>query len=333
MRVAHNEPALVSGFHAARAEADAAFGDDTVYIERFVERPRHVEVQILGDKFGKILHLGERDCSVQRRHQKLIEESPSPALDDRQREMIGAAAVRMAEAANYHNAGTVEFLLAPSGDFYFIEVNARIQVEHTVTELVTGLDLIQEMIRVAAGEPLSMDQSDIQIRGHAIECRIYAEDATENFRPAPGALVGYREPSGPWVRVDSGVLEGVEVPIHYDPMIAKLVVWGETRDEAIHRAARALREYHIVGTATSIPFFLAVFADRAFLDGTYDTGFVTSEWLAAHVVPPEPSDGLLEGLAIAAFERDRRLASTGPTVSDTSAWKRAHRWRTHRRWS
>jgi acetyl-CoA carboxylase biotin carboxylase subunit len=274
MRVAHNEPALVSGFHAARAEADAAFGDDTVYIERFVERPRHVEVQILGDKFGKILHLGERDCSVQRRHQKLIEESPSPALDDRQREMIGAAAVRMAEAANYHNAGTVEFLLAPSGDFYFIEVNARIQVEHTVTELVTGLDLIQEMIRVAAGEPLSMDQSDIQIRGHAIECRINAEDPAKDFQPSPGLVESFVPPGGPGVRVDSHCFSGYRIPPNYDSMVGKLLVHRPTRQEAIRTMRRALSEFVIDGPKTTIPIHLDILGHRDFRAGTHDTGFL-----------------------------------------------------------
>ncbi|MBJ22815.1 MAG: acetyl-CoA carboxylase biotin carboxylase subunit [Deltaproteobacteria bacterium] len=274
MRVAHNEPALVSGFHAARSEADAAFGDDTVYIERFVERPRHVEVQILGDKFGKILHLGERDCSVQRRHQKLIEESPSPALDDAQREMIGDAAVRMAEAANYHNAGTVEFLLAPSGDFYFIEVNARIQVEHTVTELVTGLDLIQEMIRVAAGEPLSIDQSDIEIRGHAIECRINAEDPAKDFQPSPGLVESFVPPGGPGVRVDSHCFSGYRIPPNYDSMVGKLLVHRPTRQEAIRTMRRALSEFVIDGPKTTIPIHLDILGHRDYRAGTHDTGFL-----------------------------------------------------------
>jgi len=274
MRVAHNEPALVSGFHAARSEADAAFGDDTVYIERFVERPRHVEVQILGDKFGKILHLGERDCSVQRRHQKLIEESPSPALDDEQRKLIGEAAVRMAKAANYHNAGTVEFLLAPTGEFYFIEVNARIQVEHTVTELVTGLDLIQEMIRVAAGEPLSMEQSDIEIRGHAIECRINAEDPAKDFQPSPGLVDAFVPPGGPGVRVDSHCFSGYRIPPNYDSMVGKLLVHRSTRQEAIRTMRRALSEFVIDGPKTTIPIHLDILGHRDFRAGTHDTGFL-----------------------------------------------------------
>jgi len=274
MRVAHNEPALVSGFHAARSEAEAAFGDETVYIERFVERPRHIEVQILGDKFGKVLHLGERDCSVQRRHQKLIEESPSPALDDEQREVVLAAAIRMAEAAKYHNAGTVEFLLDPAGDFYFIEVNARIQVEHTVTELVTGLDLIQEMIRIAAGEPLAMDQEDIVLRGHAIECRINAEDPAKDFQPSPGLVENFVPPGGPGVRVDSHCFSGYRIPPNYDSMVGKLLVHRPTRGEAIRTMRRALSEFVIDGPKTTIPIHLDILGHRDFRAGTHDTGFL-----------------------------------------------------------
>lgn len=274
MRVAHNEPALISGLHAARAEADAAFGDDTVYIEKFVERPRHVEVQILGDKFGKILHLGERDCSVQRRHQKLIEESPSPALDDDQRERIGAAAVRMAKAAGYHNAGTVEFLLAPNGEFYFIEVNARIQVEHTVTELVTGLDLIQEMIKIAAGQPLAIDQSDVEVRGHAIECRINAEDPAKDFMPSPGLVESFVPPGGPGVRLDSHCFSGYRIPPNYDSMVGKLLVHRPTRQEAIRTMRRALSEFVIDGPKTTIPIHLDILGHRDYRAGTHDTGFL-----------------------------------------------------------
>ena len=274
MRVAHNEPALVSGFHAARAEAEAAFGDETVYIERYVERPRHIEVQIIGDKFGKILHLGERDCSVQRRHQKLIEESPSPALDDEQREAVTAAAIRMAEAAKYHNVGTVEFLLDPAGALYFIEVNARIQVEHTVTELVTGLDLIQEMIRVAAGEPLRWEQEDIVLRGHAIECRINAEDPAKDFQPSPGLVENFVPPGGPGVRVDSHCFSGYRIPPHYDSMVCKLLVHRPSRAEAIRTMRRALSEFVIDGPKTTIPIHLDILGHRDFRAGTHDTGFL-----------------------------------------------------------
>ena len=274
MRVAHNEPSLVSGFHAARSEAEAAFGDETVYIERFIERPRHIEVQILGDTFGKILHLGERDCSVQRRHQKLIEESPSPALNEEQREFISDAALRMAKAAKYHNAGTVEFLLDPSGNFYFIEVNARIQVEHTVTELVTGIDLIQEMIRIAAGEPLAWEQEDIVIRGHAIECRINAEDPQKNFQPSPGLVVNFVPPGGPGVRVDSHCFSGYRIPPNYDSMVGKLLVHRPTRVEAIRTMRRALSEFVIDGPKTTIPLHLDILGHRDFRAGTHDTGFL-----------------------------------------------------------
>ena len=274
MRVAHNEPALISGFHAAQSEAEAAFGDKTVYIERFVEKPRHVEVQILADKFGKVLSLGERDCSVQRRHQKLIEESPSPAITLQQREAMCAAAVRMAKASNYNSAGTVEFLLDPKGNFYFIEVNARIQVEHTVTELVTGIDLIQEMIRVAAGEPLRFDQSDFQTRGHAIECRINAEDPSKGFQPSPGLVESFVPPGGPGVRVDSHCYSGYRIPPNYDSMVGKLLVHRPTRQEAITTMRRALSEFVIEGPKTTIPLHLDILGHRDFRSGVHDTGFL-----------------------------------------------------------
>jgi acetyl-CoA carboxylase biotin carboxylase subunit len=274
MRVAHNEPALISGFHAAQSEAEAAFGNGTVYIERFVEKPRHVEIQILADKFGKVLSLGERDCSVQRRHQKLIEESPSPAISEQQREAMCAAAVRMAKASGYNSAGTVEFLLDPKGDFYFIEVNARIQVEHTVTELVTGIDLIQEMIRVAAGEPLRFEQSDIVTRGHAIECRINAEDPAKDFQPSPGLVESFVPPGGPGVRVDSHCFSGYRIPSNYDSMVGKLLVHRPTRQEAINTMRRALSEFVIEGPKTTIPLHLDILGHRDFRAGVHDTGFI-----------------------------------------------------------
>lgn len=274
MRVASNEPSLKNGLRAAQAEAKAAFGDDTVYIEKFVERPRHIEVQILGDRSGNIVHLHERDCSIQRRHQKLIEESPSMSLTPKMRDKIGATAVRMGKAANYHNAGTVEFLLDGNGDFYFIEVNARIQVEHTVTEMVTGVDLIQEQIRLAAGESLRFRQKDIQARGHVIECRINAEDPAKDFQPSPGLIEAFVPPGGPGVRLDSHCYSGYRIPPNYDSMIGKLLVHRNTREEAIRTMQRALDEFVIEGPKTTIPILRDILEHSDFRNGTHDTGFV-----------------------------------------------------------
>jgi len=274
MRVARNEPSLLHGLHAARNEAQAAFGDSTVYIEKFVENPRHVEVQVLGDQHGNAVHLGERDCSIQRRHQKLIEESPSPSIDDSQRQAMGEAAVRLVKHAGYHNAGTVEFLLDKDGSFYFIEVNARIQVEHTVTELVTGIDLIQEQIRLAAGEELGYTQEDISFSGHAIECRINAEDPAHDFRPSPGLIESFVPPGGPGVRVDSHCYSGYRIPPNYDSMIGKLLVHRPTREHAIRTMQRALGEFVITGPKTTIPIHRAILAHSDFRTGEHDTGFM-----------------------------------------------------------
>jgi len=274
MRVARNDPSLVSGFHAARAEAEAAFGDATVYLEKFVENPRHVEFQIVGDRHGNIVHLFERDCSIQRRHQKLVEESPSPNLTPELRDAMGAAAVRMARAANYHNAGTVEFLLDGEGNFYFIEVNARIQVEHPVTELVTGVDLIQTQLRVAAGERLPFAQEDIVQRGWAIECRINAEDPERDFQPSPGLIEQFIPPGGPGVRVDSHAYSGYRIPPNYDSMIAKLITHRETRAQAIGTMLRALDEFVIVGPKSTIPIQRRILNHPDFRAGKHDTGFV-----------------------------------------------------------
>ncbi len=274
MRVATDDESLVTGFHSARAEAETAFKNPTVYIEKYVERPRHVEIQILADKHGNVVHLGERDCSLQRRHQKLLEESPCPVLDEATRNAMGEAAVRLAREANYHSAGTVEFILDQEGNFYFIEVNARIQVEHPVTEEVTGVDLIQEMIRVAAGEPLRIRQEDIQPSGHAIEFRINAEDPDHNFRPSPGRIETLIPPAGPGVRWDSHAYQGYSVPPHYDSMVAKLIVHRATRQEAILAARRALHEMTIEGIATTAPLFEKVLQHSDFINGEIDTSFV-----------------------------------------------------------
>jgi len=274
MRVAHNEPSLISGMRAAQAEAASAFGDDTVYFEKFIEGGRHVEVQILADGKGEIVHLGERDCSVQRRHQKLIEESPSPTLTPKQRKGMCAAAVRLAKASNYKNAGTVEFILDQDGSFYFIEVNARIQVEHTVTELVTGIDLIAAQLRIASGEALWIKQREIRNQGHAIECRINAENPAKGFMPSPGRLAAFVPPGGPGVRVDSHCYSGYSIPPHYDSMIAKLLVHRPTRDEAIRCMIRALDEFVVEGPYTTISFQREVLSHADFLAGLHDTNFV-----------------------------------------------------------
>jgi acetyl-CoA carboxylase biotin carboxylase subunit len=274
MRVAHNDASLIQGYHAAKREAEMSFGNADVYLEKFIVNPKHIEVQIMADAYGNCIHLGERDCSVQRRHQKLIEEAPSPAISEELRQRIGATAVRAAKAVNYVNAGTIEFLLGADNEFYFMEMNTRVQVEHPVTEMVTGLDIIQEQIRVAAGEKLSVTQDDINVKGHAIECRINAENPYNNFSPSPGPLNLYLPAGGPGVRIDSHVYTGYVIPPHYDSMIAKLIVYGKNRKEAIMRCRRALDEFMIEGISTSIPFTQFIINDDEFLDGMYDTGYI-----------------------------------------------------------
>jgi acetyl-CoA carboxylase biotin carboxylase subunit len=281
MRVARNAPSLVSGFHSARSEAEAAFGDGRVYIEKYVENPRHVEIQILGDKHGNLVHLGERDCSIQRRHQKLIEESPSPSLTPALRAAMGAAALRVGKKAGYHNAGTVEFLLDAHGNFYFIEVNARIQVEHSVTELVTGIDLIREQLLVASGERLAFGQSDVVHRGHAIEVRINAEDPDRNFQPCPGRIELFSPPGGPGVRVDSHGYSGYRIPPNYDSMIGKLMAHRANREAAVRTLVRALDEFVIQGPKTTIPLLRKVLEHPDFRAGEHDTGFV-ERYFGAH---------------------------------------------------
>jgi acetyl-CoA/propionyl-CoA carboxylase, biotin carboxylase, biotin carboxyl carrier protein len=268
-------------FESASREGQAYFADPAVYVERFLEDPRHVEVQVLADAHGNVIHLGERDCTIQRRHQKLVEETPSPAVDDELRERIGKIAVDAARAAGYRSAGTIEGLLAPDGSYYFMEMNTRIQVEHTVTEEVTGLDLVREQLLIAAGEPLSVRQEDVVLRGHAIECRINAEDVSRGFLPAPGRITHYREPSGPGIRVDSGVVEGSEISPLYDPMIAKLIVRDVDREHARRRMLRALEEFEIGGVKTLLGFHRALLEHPCFVEGETCHGVVESEQLAA----------------------------------------------------
>jgi len=289
MRIARNEPSLVTGYHAAKSEAQAAFGDGTVYLEKFVENPRHIEVQILADKHGNVVHLGERDCSIQRRHQKLVEESPSPSLTPELRARICESAVKVARQANYTNAGTVEFLLARDGSYYFIEVNARIQVEHPVTELVTGIDLIQQQLRIAAGEKLGFAQKDIEFRGHAIECRINAEDPEKDFQPSPGKIELFVPPGGPGVRLDSHCYSGYRIPPNYDSMIGKLLVHRPRRDLAIKTMLRALDEFVIEGVKTTIPLQRSVLSHSDFRAGDHDTGFV-ERYYGHHPAIPTSGD-------------------------------------------
>ncbi|MFD2371627.1 acetyl-CoA carboxylase biotin carboxylase subunit [Brevibacillus sp. GCM10020057] len=274
MRLAYDEEELERAIHQAQKEAEAAFGNAGVYLEKYVEEPRHVEIQIMGDKHGNAVYLGERDCSIQRRHQKLVEEAPSPALDSELREKMGQAAVAAAKAVNYHGAGTVEFLLDKHGQFYFMEMNTRIQVEHPVTEMITGIDLIKEQISVAAGNPLSFTQEDVKINGWAIECRINAENPAKNFMPSPGKVINYLPPGGYGVRVDSAVYPGYEISPFYDSMVAKLIVWGTDRSEAIARMRRALDEFVIEGVHTTVPFHEKLLEHPDFVGGRFATNFL-----------------------------------------------------------
>ncbi|HYE33356.1 MAG TPA: acetyl-CoA carboxylase biotin carboxylase subunit [Methylomirabilota bacterium] len=275
MRVAHNDISLVKGYHTARTEAEKAFGNSQVYIEKFIENPHHIEFQILGDNKGNIFHLGERDCSIQRRNQKILEETPSPLIENRFKDLrkkMGKAAVRLAEMAHYTNAGTVEFIVDDNGNFYFLEVNKRIQVEHPITEEVTGIDLVKQQILIALGEPLKL--GDITFKGHAIECRVNAEDPFDDFRPSPGRIEMYYAPGGRGVRVDSHAYAGYPIPPHYDSLISKLITYGKDRREAMDKMSRALGEYIISGVKTTIPFEQAILQDPNFRRGVYSTNFI-----------------------------------------------------------
>lgn len=274
MRVAGSKEELVEAIHQAQKEADAAFGNSGVYLEKYLQGPRHVEVQIMADREGNVVYLGEMDCSIQRRHQKLVEEAPSPAINNELRERMGAAAAAAARAVNYHGAGTVEFLLDQHGQFYFMEMNTRIQVEHPVTEMVTGIDLIKEQLTVAAGSPLSFSQSDIHLNGWAIECRINAENPALDFMPSPGKVAAYTPPGGFGIRVDSSVYAGYQISPFYDSMVAKLIVWGKDRQEAIRRMKRALGEFKIDGIQTTIPFHQKLMEHEMFVKGDFDTKFL-----------------------------------------------------------
>jgi acetyl-CoA carboxylase biotin carboxylase subunit len=339
MRLVTQEADFEAAFDGARREAAGAFGDDTVYVERAIIRPRHVEIQVFADMHGNVVHLGERDCSLQRRHQKVVEESPSPAVDAALRQRMGAAAVGAARACDYLGAGTVEFLLAADGSFYFLEMNTRLQVEHPVTESLYGLDLVAWQLDVAEGKPLPLTQTELDARrrGAAIECRIYAEDSLR-FLPSTGTITHLRVPAGPYVRNDSGVYEGSEVSMYYDPMLSKLVVWGENREECLGRMRRALDEYAVRGIQTNLSFHRRVLRHAGFCSGEYDTGFIERErdtlWADA---PPEVTTGattgettgaqptdLEMGLVAAAIERADRAPAVMPQAPESagvSAWR------------
>ena len=276
MRVANNAQELEQNITLCRQEAEKFFGNPDVYMEKFLVNPRHIEVQIIADKFGNVIHLGERDCSIQRRHQKLVEEAPSPAVSEDIRRKLGEAAVRAAQAANYEGVGTIEFLLDKDKNFYFMEMNTRLQVEHGITEMISNIDIVREQINIAAGNPLSVKQSDVKLYGHAIECRINAEDPDRNFLPAPGEINGYITPGGFGVRVDSHVYSGYKIPPYYDSLISKVMTWAPTREEARRRMYRALKEYVITGVKTTLPFYQELIEDEVFIGGNFDTGFMNT---------------------------------------------------------
>ncbi|HSM71797.1 MAG TPA: acetyl-CoA carboxylase biotin carboxylase subunit [Anaerolineales bacterium] len=324
-------PALLD---SARREAESAFGDGNVYLEKLVEGARHIEIQVLADTHGNVIHLGERECSLQRRHQKLLEEAPSSALSEELREQMGAVAVKAAQAVNYVNAGTIEFLLDKDNNYYFLEMNTRLQVEHPVTEMVTGIDIVKEQIRIARGRALSYTQEDVKFNGHAIECRINAEDPYNGFMPSTGRITHSLIPTGPGVRVDTGVYPGFEITPFYDPMIAKLIVWGETRAQAILRMRRALEEYRVVGVRTNIPFHQTMMDSHRFMAGQYDTRFVeerfSMEGAEEHRKDFSEVAAILATL-VAHESAERSAQIVQRNERDTSNWKWVGRWeRMHR---
>jgi len=328
MRVVEQPDQFAESLKRASSEALSAFGDGRVFIEKFLARPRHIEMQILCDTHGNAIHLGERECSIQRRHQKVIEESPSPMMTPELRERMGTAAVDIAKRTGYVGAGTVEFMVHGKDEFYFLEVNTRLQVEHPVTELVTGLDLVKEQIAIAEGRPLAHSQEDITLTGHAIECRICAEDPDQNFMPSTGTLKNYRIPAGPGVRVDSGVVIFSEVPIYYDPLVAKMIVWGADRDEAISRTRRALEEYRVSGVHTTIGFCRTLMDNQKFIEGDLSTKFLEEEYPDSRYTPLD--DSLRENAALVAalhrFFNERKISLAGNGGSrEESGWKTHYR--------
>ncbi len=329
MRLVFDESELKNALEAAQSEALASFGDDAVYVEKAIVRPRHIEIQIFSDKHGNHVHLGERECSIQRRHQKVIEEAPSPINDANLRQKMGECGVKVAKAVNYVGAGTVEFLVSDlDKSFYFLEMNTRLQVEHPVTELVTGIDLVREQINVAWGEKLSFTQEDVQIVGHAIECRVYAEDPENNFLPSPGTITRLRVPQGNGVRDDSGIYEGSEISIFYDPMISKFCVFGRTREEAVARMRRALQEYEVGGIKTTLPFFREIVDDKEFIEGNLDTGFI-ERWQERRVKiePTEVEKDLAMIAAVLNYKSN--MISPAPAKQAESHWATSGRLAIH----
>ena len=320
MRTVYEEDELVRAIESTRSVAASAFGDSTVYVEKYVEEPRHIEFQILADEHGNTIHVADRECSIQRRHQKLIEESPSPIMTDELRLEMGETAVKAAESIGYTNAGTVEFIYS-DGEYYFLEMNTRIQVEHPVTEVVTGVDLVKEQIKIASGREVCCTQSDISVRGHAIECRINAEDPLNDFAPNPGKITGYRSPGGNGVRVDSGVYNNYTIPPFYDSMISKLIVWGRTRNEAIARMQRALSEYIILGVKTTIPFHKSMMSNQHFRDGNLHTHFVDQykNEIIENIEKVIQKDKEMEARLKSTFLPSRKVAAVSAAVSSYMA--------------
>jgi acetyl-CoA carboxylase biotin carboxylase subunit len=323
IRVVYELEQLIEALAGARREAQKAFGDSRVFLEKYIESARHIEIQVLADTQGNIVHLGERECSVQRRHQKIIEESPSPLLSEAMRAHMGEAAVEAARAVDYVNAGTVEFIATPDGQFYFLEMNTRLQVEHPVTEYVTGLDIVKLQLQIAGGEPLPFTQAEVSQRGHAIECRLYAEDPRNGFLPAVGTLLRFKPPEGPGIRVDSGIQSGDDITIHYDPMIAKIIVYDSTRAAAIARMQKALAQTVILGTTTNLDFLRALLAHPAFQAGAVDTGFVDAN--LAGLLPPEPTlpDAALVAAALNDLYNKGAVTVVQSAAAVTDPWSRA----------
>ncbi|MSQ48010.1 MAG: acetyl-CoA carboxylase biotin carboxylase subunit [Deltaproteobacteria bacterium] len=330
MRIVRQEKELLEAAAAAEREAVSAFAEGTIYIERYIERPRHIEVQILGDQHGTLVHLGERECSIQRRYQKILEETPSPAVSPQLRDAMTTAALTVAKAAGYYNAGTVEFILDDQGRFYFLEVNARLQVEHPITEWITGLDLVREQIRIAAGERLGFAQNDIQRRGHAFECRVYAEDPARGFLPSPGTVLAWNAPTGPGIRVDAGVTAQTVVSVYYDPLIAKLSTWGQDREQARRRMESALRQCAVLGPTTNLPFLLDLVTHPAFIAGDTHTGFLTehlSQWQPTSSAGHDLEAALTIAITHARKSRVTTATSVGGQPVTASPWQQLGGWR------
>ena len=322
MRIVENESVFLQQMERAISEATSAFGDGSVFIEKYITRPRHIEFQVFGDKFGNVVHLFERECSIQRRHQKVIEEAPSAILTPENRQKMGEAAINVAKACGYVGAGTVEFILDEKLDFYFLEMNTRLQVEHPVTEAITGLDLVKLQIRIAGGERLPFGQTDLRMHGHAIEARVYAEDPANNFLPDIGTLKTYRRPQGHGIRVDDGFEEGMDIPFYYDPMIAKLICHAETRKDAIDKMIRAIEEYQITGLQTTLGFCDFVMKHEAFRSGDFDTNFVEKHFKPSLLQPPgDETEALIAALLSVVVKDETKVSAAAPAQPIASQWK------------